>query len=120
MLLLTATQRRALSARAHAINPIVMIGKTGLSAGVINELDRGLSSHELIKVKVQIENRGARDVLFEEICQQLNAAPVMHIGKMLVIYRPKSEESEESEKTPTPSLRKKKLEPRRTKRSYQA
>jgi len=117
MLLLTATQRRALSARAHAINPIIMIGKTGLSAGVINELDRGLSSHELIKVKVQIESRGAREVLFEEICQQLNAAPVKHIGKILVIYRPKSEETE---KIPALSSHKKKLEPRRTKRSYQA
>jgi RNA-binding protein len=117
MLLLTATQRRALSGRAHAINPIVIIGKTGLSAGVINELDRGLSSHELIKVKVQIENRSAREVLFDEICQQLNAAPVKHIGKILVIYRPKSEETE---KKPAPLKRKKKPEPRRTKRSYQA
>lgn len=117
MLSLTAIQRRALSARAHTINPIVMIGKTGLSAGVINELDRGLSSHELIKVKVQIDNRDAREVLFEEICQKLNAAPVKHIGKILVIYRPKSEETE---KIPALSSSKKKHEPRRTKRSYQA
>ncbi len=117
MLSLTATERRALSARAHAINPIVMIGKTGLSASVINELDRGLSSHELIKIKVQIENRLARKVLFEEICQQLEAAPVKHIGKIFVIYRPKSEETE---KASTASLRKKKLAPRRTKRSFQA
>lgn len=116
MLSLTTLERRALTARAHTINPIVMIGKTGLSAGVIDELNRGLSSHELIKIKVQIENRGTREVLFEEICQQLNAAPVKHIGKILVIYRPKSEETQE--KTVRP-LRKKKSEPRRTKRSYQ-
>ena len=116
MLSLTTTERRALSARAHTINPIVMIGKTGLSASVINELERGLSSHELIKIKVKIENRVARKVLFEEICQQLEAAPVKLIGKVFVIFRPKSEETE---KSPTTSLRKKKFEPRRTKRSFQ-
>lgn len=116
MLSLTATERRALFARAHAINPIVMIGKTGLSASVINELDRGLSSHELIKVKVQIEDRVERKTLFDEICQQLEAAPVKHIGKIFVIYRPKPEKTEN---TPTASYRKRKPTIRRTKGSFQ-
>ena len=116
MLSIPASKRRELSARAHTIQPIVMIGKSGLSAGVIDELDRGLSSHELIKIKVQIENHGAREDLFEKICRQLNAAPVKHIGKILVIYRPKPEETAEK---PVSSIRKKKPEPRRTKRSYQ-
>ena len=115
MLTLTVAHRRELKAQAHALNPVVMIGKTGLSASVIEELDRGLASHELIKVKAQIDDRIARNALFEEICQRLDAAPVQHIGKIFVIYRPKPEEDG---KKPVGSS-KKKREPFRTKRSLQ-
>ncbi|MDV6340613.1 ribosome assembly RNA-binding protein YhbY [Nitrosomonas sp. Is24] len=116
MLTLTIAQRRELKAQAHALNPVVMIGKSGLSATVIEELERGLTSHELIKVKVQVDDRIARNTLFEEICEKLSAAPVQHIGKTFVIYRPKPEEAgKKTERSP----QKKKREPFRTKRSYQ-
>ena len=46
MLEITTKQRRELTARAHEINPIVIIGKVGLSANVIQEIDQGLVSHE--------------------------------------------------------------------------
>ena len=88
MLTLTVDRRRELKAQAHALNPVVMIGKLGLSDSVFEELDRAISSHELLKIKVQLDDREARNVLLEEICQRLNAAPVQHIGKILVIYRP--------------------------------
>ncbi len=92
MLTLSIAQRRELKARAHALNPVVMIGKSGLSSAVIEELDRGLISHELMKIKVQVDDRIARNALFEEICEKLNAAPVQHIGKIFVVYRPNPEE----------------------------
>ena len=91
MLKLNTSQRRSLAARAHHINPIVIIGKDGLSAGVMNELDKGLSNHELVKIKILNGDRKARALLLEEICQQLEAFPVNHIGKILVIYRPETE-----------------------------
>jgi putative YhbY family RNA-binding protein len=116
MLTLTIAHRRELKAQAHALNPVVMIGKTGLSINVIDELDRGLLSHELIKVKVQIDDRTARNALFEEICEQLNAAPVQHIGKIFILYRPKPEDIN---KKSTPTFNKKRREPLRTKRSFQ-
>lgn len=116
MLTLTIAHRRELKAQAHALNPVVMIGKTGLSASVIKELDCGLASHELIKVKVQIDDRVARNALFEEICQQLNAAPVQHIGKIFVIYRPKPEDVD---KKLAHLSEKKKRGPFRIKRSFQ-
>ncbi|AKH37437.1 MULTISPECIES: ribosome assembly RNA-binding protein YhbY [Nitrosomonas] len=94
MLKLNSSQRRSLAARAHHINPIVMIGKDGLSAGVMSELDKGLSNHELIKIKILNGDRKARALLLEEICQQLEAFPVNHIGKILVIYRPETEGKE--------------------------
>ena len=116
MLTLTVAHRRELKAQAHALNPVVMIGKTGLSSNVIEELDRGLSSHELIKIKVQIEDRIVRNALFEEICQQLDAAPVQHIGKIFIIYRPKPEETENKS---AHTLPRKKREAFRSKRSFQ-
>ena len=116
MLTLTIAHRRELKARAHVLHPVVMIGRTGLSANIIEEVDRGLASHELIKVKVQIDDRIARNALFEEICLQLGAAPVQHIGKVLVIYRPKPEETD---KKTVHTSHKKKRESFRTKRSFQ-
>ncbi len=116
MLLITPQQRRELSAQAHSISPIVMIGKLGLSPSVIGEIDKALLSHELIKVKVAVNDKKIRETLLEEICLQLHAAPVNHIGRVLVLYRPKPIETE---KTPATSLFKKKREPRRSKRSYQ-
>jgi RNA-binding protein len=88
MLALTLARRRALAAAAHALRPVVMIGEAGLSKNVLHELDLGLKSHQLIKVKVSTGEREMRNGLLDEICQRLAAAPVQHIGKILVIYRP--------------------------------
>lgn len=94
MLTLNTSQRRSLLARAHHIDPVVIIGKDGLTAGVMNELDRGLSCHELIKIKILHGDRKARTLLLEEICQQLNALSLDHIGRILIVYRPGPEEKE--------------------------
>lgn len=91
MLALTPARRRALAAAAHALRPVVMIGEAGLSENVVHELDLGLKSHQLIKVKVSTGEREMRNGLLDEICQRLAAAPVQHIGKILVIYRPEPE-----------------------------
>ncbi len=117
MLTLTVAHRRELKARAHALNPVAMIGKTGLTDSVMKELDRGLASHELIKIKVQVDDRVVRNTLFDEICQQLDAAQVQHIGKVFVIYRPKPEESERKKVVKKSGDKKRKLF--RTKRSFQ-
>jgi RNA-binding protein len=101
MLELDMVQRRLLAASAHHLDPVVMIGKDGLTAGVISELDRGLIKHELIKIKILDADRANRTLLMEQICQSLNAAPIKQIGKILIIYRPKPEETEEAAVKPT-------------------
>jgi len=87
MLSLTVLQRQNLKARAHPLNPTVIIGNAGLTSAVLEEIARTLKSHELIKVRATGE-REEREAMMREICEQLNAAPVQHIGKILVIYRP--------------------------------
>lgn len=87
MLALGMEQRRQLAANAHHLDPIVMIGKDGLTENVISELDRSLLKHELIKVKILNGDQDQRASLLEKICFSLNAAPVKQIGKILIIYR---------------------------------
>jgi len=87
MLSLTVLQRQNLKARAHSLNPVVMIGNAGLSPAVLEEIARSLDSHGLIKIRATGE-REERNAMMQEICERLGAAPVQHIGKILVIYRP--------------------------------
>jgi putative YhbY family RNA-binding protein len=85
---LTPAQRKAHRAKAHALNPVVMIGNEGLTAAVRKEIERALSSHGLIKIRVLGDDREARIAMYESICEDLNAAPIQHIGKLLVVWRP--------------------------------
>ena len=65
-----------------------MIGSDGLTAGVKKEIDAALSAHGLIKVRVQSDDRPARDAMFRALAEELDAAPIQHIGKLLVLWRP--------------------------------
>lgn len=95
MLKLTPAERSTLRAEAHGLKPIVMIGADGLTEGVMKEIDLGLDAHGLIKVRVFGDEREARAAMYEEICTTLKAAPVQHIGKLLVLYRPKKDDVKE-------------------------
>ena|ERR1035437_2514310 len=88
---LTPAERSTLRAEAHALKPIVIIGEAGLTPGVLKEIDASLNSHALIKVRVFGDERDARVEIYDAICDKLGAAPVQHIGKLLVIYRPKKD-----------------------------
>jgi RNA-binding protein len=96
MLKLTPAERSSLRAEAHALNPVVIIGEAGLTPAVLKEVDASLSFHGLIKVRVFGDDREARIGMYEAICEQLDAAPVQHIGKLLVIYRPQKETVKEN------------------------
>lgn len=91
MLKLTSTERSTLRAEAHPLSPVVMIGDAGLTAAVLREIDAALNAHGLIKVRVFGDDREERIAIYETICDKLDAAPVQHIGKLLVLYRPRLE-----------------------------
>jgi len=90
---LSPIERKKLKARAHALNPILHLGGKGLTEAVIAEIGRALAAHELIKVRTGSMERDEREAALVEICARLDAQPVQHIGKVLVVYRCKSEES---------------------------
>jgi putative YhbY family RNA-binding protein len=85
---LTAEERRAHRAAAHHLAPVVMIGNDGLTAAVRKEVDAALNAHGLIKVRAQLEGRAAREAMLAELAAALGAAPVQHIGRLLVLWRP--------------------------------
>jgi RNA-binding protein len=79
--------RQQMKAKAHKLNPIVLIGHQGLTAAVNNEIDRGLYDHELIKIKINVEDREARKEILEQISKVHKAELIQRVGKVGVIYR---------------------------------
>jgi RNA-binding protein len=113
LLQLSPVERRSLKARAHALEPTVLVGSGGLTEAVAGEINRNLTAHELIKVRVMGDDRDAREGILKRICDELGAAPVQHIGKILVVYRPKPEAP------PKPRPKAKRKPPRALKRTFQ-
>lgn len=99
---LSPIARQALKARAHSLDPLVTIGDKGLSASVIREIDRTLKAHELIKIRINAEDRDERAAAMEKICRALIAAPVQIIGKTLVVWRENPEKVKERAKAALP------------------
>ena len=85
---LTPAQRKEQRAQAHHLDPVVMIGSDGLTTAVKKEVEAGLTAHGLIKVRVLSDDRAAREAIFHALADELNAAPIQHIGKLLVLWRP--------------------------------
>ncbi len=85
---LTPAQRKEHRAAAHHLDPVVAIGTDGLTAAVRKEADAALKAHGLIKVRVFSDDRDARDAVYQDLADTLTAAPIQHIGKLLVLWRP--------------------------------
>jgi RNA-binding protein len=102
---LSSEQRKDLRSRAHHLDPVVMIGGDGLSPAVRKELEGALNAHGLIKVRVFSDSRDERAALLVAAADTLDAAPVQHIGKLLVLWRPipaKAKEQPREDRLPGP------------------
>ncbi|RZL54010.1 MAG: YhbY family RNA-binding protein [Variovorax sp.] len=88
---LTPAQRKVHRADAHHLDPIVMVGGDGLTPAVKKEAESALKAHGLIKVRVFSDDRMAREAMLKTLADELDAAPIQHIGKLLVLWRPKVE-----------------------------
>jgi RNA-binding protein len=101
---LTVAERKSHRAEAHHLDPVVMIGNDGLTPAVKKETDAALNAHGLIKVRVLGDDREAREAIFQQLAGELNAAPIQHIGKLLVLWRPmpKKVKAEDEDRKPGP------------------
>lgn len=89
---LSPRDRQKLKARAHALEPVVQVGQSGVTERVAVELDRALAAHQLIKVKVSAPDRDAREAVCDDIVARTDAAEVQRVGKVIVLWRPREED----------------------------
>lgn len=101
---LSVAERKAHRAEAHHLDPVVMVGNDGLTAAVRKETDAALNAHGLIKIRVLGDDREAREQMFQQLADDLGAAPIQHIGKLLVLWRPKPRKvkAEDEDRKPGP------------------
>jgi putative YhbY family RNA-binding protein len=103
---LTPAQRKEKRSDAHHLDPVVMIGGDGLTPAVTKEIDTALKAHGLIKVRVFSDDRAGREGMLQILADQLDAAPIQHIGKLLVLWRPipEKEKAEREDARPGPRI----------------
>ena len=84
---LSKKQIKFLRAKCHELKPVIMMGQKGLTVEVLNELDIALTHHELVKIKLSIDDRDLRKQVAAEICEKSQSEEVQSIGKTLTVYR---------------------------------
>ena len=89
--MLSPQERKQLKARAHKLEPLVIIGAKGLTGEVIVEIERALNAHDLIKVRAPGLERGERGQTLAGICEKTGAQAVQQVGKVFVLYRKRPE-----------------------------
>ena len=85
---LTNNHKKYLRSLAHDLKPFVMIGQHGLSESVISEIESTMLKHELIKIKLRVDDRNQKQEVVDKIIEFSHAELVQVIGGVLVIYRP--------------------------------
>ncbi len=88
---LTKNQIKFLRGKCHDLKPVVMLGQKGLTEQVLNELEIALQHHELVKIKLSVDDRDTRQQLAEKICQHSQSEEIQNIGKTVSIYRANAE-----------------------------
>lgn len=105
-LTLSPAERRAHRAAAHHLDPLVRIGGDGLTDAVMRETDVALKAHGLVKVRAFVDDREAREGMLTQLADRLGAAPVQHVGKLLVLFRPipPKEKAGDADRKPGPRV----------------
>ena len=88
---LSTKQTRYLRGLAHHLNPLVQIGKNGCTEAVVKDIQRNLKDHELIKVRIGIDDRSEFKETCQTIAQETGSALVQTIGRIAVLYKPSEE-----------------------------
>lgn len=84
---LTNPQKRHLKALAHPRKPVVIVGDSGITPAIIREIALALDHHELIKIRVNADDREAREIMILDLCAETGAALVQRIGHIATLFR---------------------------------
>jgi len=85
---LSQKQKRHLKQLAHDKKPVVIVGGAGLTENVLNEIDSSIAHHELIKVRLNVSERDAKQEMAQHIASSLKAELIQTIGHIAIFYRP--------------------------------
>ncbi len=96
--MLTQTFIKTLITKAQQLKPVVLIGTNGLTEQVHKEIESALAAHELIKIRVNAENRELRDEMCTAILAQHEATKIKQIGHVLAIYKSNPEKAKAAKK----------------------
>jgi RNA-binding protein len=91
--MLSDAQRKYLRRLGHDLNPVVLVGNSGLSPNLIAELDGALAHHELVKVRARVGDREVRDDLLAELASSTRSEMVQRIGHVALFYRANPEKT---------------------------
>ena len=83
--------QKQLRAIGHKLQPVVTVAGNGLSENVLLEIERALSDHELIKIKLVVGDRDARKAISQEICKSAGAELIQSMGNIILVLRRSSE-----------------------------
>lgn len=89
---MTSSERARLRGEANTLNPIIHIGKEGVTEAVLKQADDALSARELIKGTVLKNCELTAKEALNELCEKLGAQPVQAIGRKFTLFREKPEE----------------------------
>ncbi len=89
--MLTPKQCQFLKGLAHALSPVVRVGKGGLTPSVVEETKKSILAHEVIKVRIDADDVAARREIAEELARATDAELAGTIGKLAILYRHRDE-----------------------------
>ncbi len=92
MTYITTTQKRQLRGSAHSLKPVVILGDKGLTDNVLEEINRALDDHELIKIRINAADKAQRQQITQDICEKTQAQLIHTIGHIIAIYRENTDE----------------------------
>jgi RNA-binding protein len=90
---LTEEQKKRLRGLGHRLKPVVMVGAGGLSVSLLEEFDRSLAHHELMKVKVSVGDRDERDRVISALCEHSQAELVQRVGNVALLFLRREKDS---------------------------
>lgn len=85
---LSESQKKYLRSLGHALKPVLMVGGNGVTPGLLKEAETTLDTHELVKVRLRVGDREARDTAIASITEATGATLVQRVGHVALLYRP--------------------------------
>ena len=99
---LSRDERLRMKSGSHHLEPVVLLGAHGLTEAVFKEIDRALTAHELVKVRMPALDRAQRELMFQQVAERLGAARIQLIGRLMVLFRPAPSDPRPRARVPAP------------------